>query len=110
MGDHVVSVPLNRGNHLLIMKSNKQESLPEGRKKNRMQMKTQSTVLDNASKEPTIHNRILQTALAAWRQGNLVEVVEQFSDQFTFADHALELEFKDKGRLTEFLAKIRELF
>ena len=73
-------------------------------------MKTQSTVLDNASKEPTAPDRIVRTALAAWRQGNLVEVVDQFSEQFTFADHALELEFKDKGRLTEFLAKIRELF
>ena len=73
-------------------------------------MKTQSTVLDNASKEPTAPGRMVRTALAAWRQGNLVEVVDQFSEQFTFADHALGFEFKDKGRLTEFLAKIRELF
>jgi len=68
-------------------------------------MKTQSTVLDNASKEPTAPGRRVRTALAAWRQGNLVEVVDQFSEQFTFADHALGFEFKDKGRLTEFLAK-----
>ena len=47
----------------------------------------------------------LQTALAAWRQGNFVEVVDQFNDQFTFKDHALELEFKDKKLLTEFLTK-----
>ena len=73
-------------------------------------MNTQSTVLDNASVEATTPDRILQTALAAWRQGNFVEVVDQFNDQFTFTDHALGLEFKDKGRLTEFLAKIRELF
>src|ERR1700757_2085400 len=32
------------------------------------------------------------------------------NDQFTFTDYALGLEFKDKGRLTEFLAKTRELF
>src|SRR6267142_5053379 len=55
-------------------------------------------------------DRILQTALAAWRQGNFVAVANQFNDQFTFTDHALGLEFKDKGRLTEFLAKTRELF
>src|ERR1700704_1008920 len=73
-------------------------------------MNTHSTVLDNASVEATTPDRILQTALTAWRQGNLVEVVDQFNDQFTFTDHALGLEFKDKGRLTEFLAKIRELF
>jgi len=33
-----------------------------------------------------------------------------FCEQFTFTDRALGLEFKDKGRLTEFLAKIGELF
>ena len=73
-------------------------------------MNTQSTVFDNASAEATTSDRILQIALAAWRQGNFVEVADQFNDQFTFTDHALELEFKDKERLTEFLAKIRERF
>src|SRR6266446_5791130 len=73
-------------------------------------MNTHSTVLDNASAEATTSERILQIASAAWRQGNFVEVVDHFNDQFTFTDHALELEFKDKERLTEFLAKIHELF
>ena len=73
-------------------------------------MKTHSTVVDNASAEATTSDRILQIALAAWRQGNFVEVADQFNDQFTFTDHALGLEFKDKERLTEFLAKIRERF
>jgi len=73
-------------------------------------MNTHRTVLDNASAEATTPDRILQIALAAWRQGNFVEVVDQFNDQFTFTDHALELEFKDKERLTEFLAKIGERF
>src|SRR6266403_3969798 len=73
-------------------------------------MNTHSTVFDNASVEATTSDRILQIALAAWRQGNFVEVVDQFDDQFTFTDHALGLEFKDKGRLIEFLAKIRERF
>ena len=73
-------------------------------------MSTQSTVFDNASAEATTSDRILQITLAAWRQGNFVEVADQFNDQFTFTDHALGLEFKDKERLTEFLAKIRERF
>ena len=73
-------------------------------------MNTHSTVLNDASAEPTTPDRILQTALAAWRQGNFVAAANQFNDQFTFTDHALGLEFKDKGRLTEFLAKTRELF
>src|SRR5580704_9102669 len=73
-------------------------------------MNTHSTVFDNASVEATTSDRILQTALAAWRQENFVEVVDQFNDQFTFTDHALGLEFKDKGLLSEFLSKTRELF
>src|SRR5258708_30466212 len=73
-------------------------------------MNTQSTVRDNASAEATTPDRILQIVLAAWRQRNFVAVPNQFSNQFTFTDHALGLEFKDKGRLTEFLAKIRQLF
>ena len=73
-------------------------------------MNTYTTVLDNASAEATSSDRILQIALAAWRQGNFVEVVDQFNDPFTFTDLALGLEFKDKERLTEFLAKIRERF
>lgn len=52
---------------------------------------------------------------SASRSGSLgardfVEFADQFNDQFTFTDHALEVEFRDKGRLTEFLEKIRELF
>src|SRR5260370_24928849 len=73
-------------------------------------MNTHSTVVDNASVEATTSDRILQIALAAWRQGKFVEVVDQLNDQFTFTEHALGFEFKDKGRLIEFLAKIGECF
>jgi steroid delta-isomerase-like uncharacterized protein len=73
-------------------------------------MSARNTVFGNASAEAVISDRILQIAFAAWRQGNFVEAVDQFSDQFTFTDHALGLEFKDKRRLAEFLAKINEWF
>jgi steroid delta-isomerase-like uncharacterized protein len=73
-------------------------------------MNTHSTVLDHVSAGAISSDRILQIALAAWREGNLVAAVDQFNDQFTFTDHALGLEFKDKGRLTEFWVKIRERF
>jgi len=73
-------------------------------------MNTHSNILDHTSIGATTPNRILQIALAAWREGNLVGLIDQFNDQFTFTDHALELEFKDKERLTEFFAKLREHF
>ena len=61
-------------------------------------MNTPRTVLNDASAEAPTPDRILPIALAAWRQGNFVELVGQFDDPFTFTDHALGLEFKDKGR------------
>ena len=73
-------------------------------------MNTQTTTLDNPSADATTPNGILHAFLAAWWHGNVGEAADQFSDWFTFTDHALGLEFKDKERLTEFLAKAREFF
>jgi hypothetical protein len=53
---------------------------------------------------------ILQTALAALNQRNISRAVDQFADDFTFNDYALDLQFRDKGRLTEFFQKACELF
>jgi SnoaL-like domain len=53
---------------------------------------------------------ILQSVLDALNEGRIAEAVSQFDDHFTFTDHALDLEFTDKGRLTEFFQKSRELF
>jgi hypothetical protein len=50
-------------------------------------MNTHNTVPNNASAEATTSDRILQTALAAWKQDNFVEVADQFNDQFTFTDY-----------------------
>ena len=73
-------------------------------------MKTNFDICASSSAEATSPDRILQIALTALNEGNFVEFVDHFSDGFTFTDHALELEFKDKGRLIEFLAEIREYF
>ena len=73
-------------------------------------MKTQTTALDNSSVDATTPGHILHAFLAACWRSNVVEAAEQFRDRFTYTDHALGLEFKDKERLTEFLAKTREFF
>jgi steroid delta-isomerase-like uncharacterized protein len=75
-----------------------------------MAMDTHSEILDPTPAQAGAPDLIVQKVLAAWRQGNLVEGVNQFNDQFTFTDHAIGLEFKDKGSLTEFWAKIQERF
>jgi hypothetical protein len=54
--------------------------------------------------------RPLQSALAALSDGRISEVVEQFADRFTFNDHALRLELKDKLRLAQFFEKSCEVF
>ena len=54
--------------------------------------------------------RTLRFVLAALSEGRFSEVVNRFDDHFTFIDHALDLEFKDKERLIEFFRKSRELF
>jgi hypothetical protein len=53
---------------------------------------------------------ILESMLAFLREGKIAEVVGAFDEQFTFTDHALGLEFRDKGQLIKFLQKSRELF
>ena len=52
---------------------------------------------------------ILQSVLTALSHGKISEAVDQFDDDFTFNDQALGLEFTDKGRLSEFFQKSREL-
>ena len=54
--------------------------------------------------------RILQSVLEALSQGRISQAVGQFDDDLTFNDHALGLDFTDKGRLTEFFEKCREYF
>ena len=65
---------------------------------------------DTASIGVSAPKRILQSVLAALNEGNISKALDQFDDHFTFTDHALDLEFTDKGRLVEFFQKSRELF
>jgi len=53
---------------------------------------------------------ILQTVLAALNQRNISSAVDQFADDLAFNDYALDLQFRDKGRLIEFFQKSFELF
>src|SRR5262245_7665274 len=53
---------------------------------------------------------ILDSMLAALSDGKIAEFVERFDDDFKFTDHALNLEFTHKGRLSEFFKKSHEQF
>jgi steroid delta-isomerase-like uncharacterized protein len=56
------------------------------------------------------NERILRCVMTALNEGRISEAVNQFDDHFSFNDHALDLEFTAKERLTEFFQKSRELF
>ena len=65
---------------------------------------------DTSLAEAKGHRDILRSILAAVGKGKITEFVEGFGDHFTYTDHALNLQFTDKGRLSEFLKKSREQF
>lgn len=53
---------------------------------------------------------ILRSVFVALGQGLISLAVEQFDEHFTFNDRALGLAFSDKGRLSDYFKKSRELF
>ena len=65
-------------------------------------MSTNTNHRDTTSSEVGATERILQSVLATLNEGKIAEVADQFDDHFTFTDHALDLEFSDRGRLIEF--------
>ena len=73
-------------------------------------MKTGSIVFEHTSQKSVSLDRILQVTLEALRRGDFITALDQFNDEFAFIDHALEVEFSAKDRLTEFFAKRRRLF
>ena len=53
---------------------------------------------------------VVLTALTRLENGKIEAAVACFADEFTFNDHGIGLEFKDKERLAEFFHKTRELY
>jgi hypothetical protein len=72
-------------------------------------MNTGRIVFERSSQKSISLDRILQVTLEALKQGDFITALDQFNDEFAFIDHALELEFSTKDRLTEFFAKRRRL-
>jgi len=53
---------------------------------------------------------VVLTTLTYLKNGQIEAAVACFADEFTFNDHGIGLEFKDKERLAEFFHKTRELY
>jgi steroid delta-isomerase-like uncharacterized protein len=50
------------------------------------------------------------TVLTHLKNGEIDGAIARFAEEFTFKDHGIQLEFKDKERLFEFFQKTRELY
>jgi len=50
------------------------------------------------------------TVLTHLNDGKVDDAIAGFAEEFTYEDHGLRLEFKDKERLSEFFRKTRELY
>jgi steroid delta-isomerase-like uncharacterized protein len=53
---------------------------------------------------------VVLTALSHLENGKIEAAVACFADEFTFNDHGIGLEFKNRERLAEFFRKTRELY
>jgi hypothetical protein len=69
---------------------------------------------DNRDKQDPIRMAnsewLVRTVLAALREGQIVDAVNECGGQFAFNHYGIGLGFRDKGRLTEFFRKTRELY
>ena len=60
--------------------------------------------------EKATSEQVVLPVLTRLDNGNIDDAIARFAEEFTFKDRGIGLEFKDKGRLTEFFQKTREYF
>jgi steroid delta-isomerase-like uncharacterized protein len=53
---------------------------------------------------------VVVTVLEHLNNGKIDDAIDYFAEEFSFKDHGIGLEFKDKERLAEFFRKARELY
>jgi steroid delta-isomerase-like uncharacterized protein len=53
---------------------------------------------------------VVLSVLERLRNGKIEDAIACFAEEFTFKDHGVDLEFKNKERLAEFFRKARELY
>src|ERR1700722_13039026 len=53
---------------------------------------------------------VVLTVLERLRNGRIEGAIACFAEEFSFKDHGVDLEFKNKERLAEFFRKARELY
>ena len=67
-------------------------------------------VVSEISAEMTASEEVVLTAVTNLNDGNISETIASFTEEFTFKDHGIGLDFNDRVRLAEFFQKTRELY
>ena len=68
------------------------------------------TIVTEISAEMTASEAVVLTAVTNLNDGNISETIASFTEEFTFKDHGIGLDFNDKVRLAEFFQKTREFY
>jgi hypothetical protein len=53
---------------------------------------------------------VVSTVLEQVKNGRIDDAIARFTEEFSFKDHGIGLEFRNKERLAEFFQKARELY
>lgn len=53
---------------------------------------------------------VVLTVLEHLRNGEIDDAIARFAEEFSYRDHGVDLEFKNKERLAEFFRKAKELY
>jgi hypothetical protein len=69
-----------------------------------------STVKSEIVTGMTASEGAVLTVLTHLKDGKIDDAAARFAEKFTFKDHGIGLEFKDRKHLTEFFQKTRELY
>jgi steroid delta-isomerase-like uncharacterized protein len=70
-------------------------------------MRTETTEISAGTATP---DEMVLTAVTNLNDGRIPETIANFAEDFTFTDHGIGLDFKDKERLAEFFQKTREFY
>jgi steroid delta-isomerase-like uncharacterized protein len=75
----------------------------------KMKFKRRSAMSEVAVQAST-PEEVVSAVIVQLSEGQVEDATASFAEEFRFKDHGIELEFTDKGRLTEFFQKARELY
>ena len=69
-----------------------------------------SKEISHVAGQTSTPEKLVPAVIMQLNEGQIEDAIASFADEFRLNDHGIGLEFRDKGRLTEFFRKARELY